>query len=302
MGVCYKDLGLVNTREMFKLFEGVDLLPYKYIIDNDILIIATEDVVQNGYNLLEPYKEDNADYMIENIYLPTLQKLTNINEFRFFCYIFGCDDIDPYFKYDNFCYKDGKAYSLDLRYSHMVGCYDYDGTLIEFLRKAFRAINTNDEDNLGVGSLTYKTYIESLNNFNGFNEDEKKNINEKLPFILKYIFTKYCGYCYSKELLDKIVDIFYVYLKNNLNGKKIKFHNANGDDIDFSSIKEKGAFDLGDNFVEKLKYQFMMLISEFDDSYFISKDNILLIFELYLQLYIRKFYPYTNDNINSLIN
>ena len=290
-----KNTNRVETTNMLKCFEIVGLLPYIYTIDQDNLIIVSEDVKEKGYNFLEHYTEENEYNTIKHKHLQILKSLQNINEFRFWCYIFQCDDIDPFFKYDNFCYKDQKAFPLDLRYSPFVTCYESDDDYINFLRKAFRKINTNDTKTIDENSLGYKIYISSLNEFKGFNKDEITRINNKLPDILEYInFNINKANCskYMIMLLKNICDIFYAYLKNKLKGGKIQF-TYNGESITMEKIIEKKQkFEITNDYLEELNSQFFEKLKLFGDNYFISNENLLLIFELYIKNHIIPYDPF----------
>ena len=191
-----------DIEHILKGFEILELLPFKYAIKINQTgagapdkYIITEDISENGYNFL--HDEYEGDKLKQNNDI--LNKIKNINEFRFWCYILLCDDIDPYCKFDNVCYKEDKIYPLDVRFfrnNDFFNIYRHCEELSiketkyekynEKFNEIFKLINTDDMTKWLEGRKKY--YDEKTSIFNGFTDEEKKNINEKFPKLLNWVF------------------------------------------------------------------------------------------------------------------
>jgi len=296
---------------MFKLFQIVDLLPFEYYIDLKNKLIITEDLNEKGYEFLD------------NQYCPTTHRnkeiwsnCTNINEFRFWCYILNCDDIDPMYKYDNCCFKDNKVYALDLRCIYidntlksittedffMKYCKDYNG----FLRGKIRKINTNNmvgyED-----TEQYKIWDESIKIFDDFTDEEKTSINKKILKLIYYIVgifkdnkKKSKENLESKNYLSQvccnIMDFlqFYIckykkkYTKFEYNGKTLK-EQYNGAEYKWEGYSYGKANGIFKKLLDENKIGF---------EYFLTSDTLVKLYDIYRNKPDGLFYGYITTDVN----
>lgn len=298
---------------MFKLFQIVDLLPFEYYIDLKNKLIITEDLNEKGFSFL-----DNEYENITEKNKKMWKDCTNMNEFRFWCYILNCDDIDPMYKYDNCCFKDNKVYALDLRCIYIDTIFinitkedffmkyyeDYKG----FLRNKIRAINTNKMDGY-ENTEQYKIWDESIKNFDDFKDKEKFSINEKIIKLIYYIVgifkddkIKLKENLESKNYLSKVgcnIMNFLQFYICKYKKKYTKFE-YNGDTLEkqynYAEYKING-YSYG-----KANGIFKKLIDDnkLDFEYFLTSDTLVKLYDIYRKKPDELFSGYITTDVNEL--
>ena len=280
---------------MFNFFKIVDLLPFEYHIDIKNKFLITEDLNEKGYTFLDngsnPISERNKDIW---------KNCTNINEFRYWCYILNCDDIDPMFKYDNCCFKDNKVYALDLRNIGFIGgslvsdenvveSYKYN----EFLIKNFLKINTNKMEGDFLNSEQYKTWKESINNFKDFTIEEKKSINTKLIKLISYIVGFFKNENIKLDIHNKCNDYFKRVSCNIMESLqfyiakyKKKYGRFTYNEKLLDEYYQAARYSVNGYTYEKGNYILKNLINDnkLDFEYFLTTDTLVNLYEIYWRI------------------
>lgn len=267
-----------ETYYMLKGAEILNLLPFKYYYDPDTSVIVTEDVNEKGYYFLD----FGTDVTTRNKKI--LNSSVNINEFRFWCYILGIDDIDPWYKYDNICFKNNKIYALDLRQSDEVEIYNYEKEYSELFKYMFRSINTNDIAEEYKTTEHYKYWEKSINNFTDFTDEEKADINKNLINLLIHFTNlldkdKDKDTRYIKSVLNKIYNLFKDYVKkySNTNGK-MKFGDKEGFQLYLDYIRHR----IGGNTYNNLNSIFMEYIqNKTNFKSILTKETVVKMFDVF---------------------
>lgn len=271
------NISRTETYYMLKGAEMLNLLPFNYYYDPDTSVVITEDVTEKGYILLDFGL--NVTTKNKNI----LNRCVNINEFRFWCYILGIDDIDPLYKYDNVCFKNNNVYALDLRYSDKVKIYENsEKEYSELFKCMFRSINTNDITEEDKNTEHYKYWEQSIDNFTDFTDEEKADINKKLITLLIY-FTKLLEKDkrngYLESVLTKIYNFFKDYIKKySAKNGKMKF----GDREDFQLYLDYIRHRIGGNTYNNLNSIFMEYIqNKTNFKSILTKETVVKMFDVF---------------------
>jgi len=298
---------------MFKGFQILDLLPFEYYIDLKNYLMITEDVVEKGFSFL-----DNDYEKITENNKKMWRDCKNMNEFRFWCYLLVCDDIDPMYKFDNCCFKDNKVHALDIRINRKVnynlGNYRIEDDIYKqnydiFMQHCFSEINSNDiPEEYKKNSDHYKIWKKSIDDFKDFSDDEKNSINEKLIKLLNY----FIGICkhykweykmenmdqtkYIKQVIRNIMNFLQYYI-SQYKKKYTKFE-YNGETLE---NQYNGArYNVDGCSYGKANGIFKKLIDEnkLDFEYFLTSENLVKLYNIHQHIPFSSEVHYALPNIN----